>query len=347
MEDVLEVYHRPYDERRPLVCLDEVSKQLVGEGIQPIPAEPGQPERYDYEYTRNGTANLFMISEPLTGWRAVRVTERRTAVDFAEVVRWLVEEVHEEAEKVVLVMDNLNTHKIASRRPLLSCRVQTVQLDPGIRRGELPLHPHSTLVPIVLPRLDLPAKLLGRLDPPVQALPRQHAQFDLGHVQPTAVLGRVVDLQPLDDVPRPPRLERLVKRRQLVRVEVVHHQHDLVRFGVHVLHQPAYRLGEVYGRPPLGNVDRTPARQRLRHHEQVRRPVVHVLVVEPLRLAPLGFDRLDRLADQLFAGLVQADHRLRLVVRPVVDFQYVLHRADELGVGFRRDAPLFLQPRLE
>jgi hypothetical protein len=114
MEDVLEVYHRPYDEKRPLVCLDEASKQLIGEVIEPIPAAPGQPERFDYEYVRNGTANLFMISEPLLGWRAVRVTARRTALDFAEVVRWLVEEVHEEAEKVVLVMDNLNTHKIAS-----------------------------------------------------------------------------------------------------------------------------------------------------------------------------------------------------------------------------------------
>jgi hypothetical protein len=114
MEDVLEVYHRPYDEARPLVCLDEASKQLVGEVVEPIPAEPGQPERYDYEYTRNGTANLFMLSMPLLGWRAVHVTERRTAMDFAEVVRWLVEEVHEEAEKVVLVMDNLNTHKVAS-----------------------------------------------------------------------------------------------------------------------------------------------------------------------------------------------------------------------------------------
>jgi DDE superfamily endonuclease len=114
MEDVLEVYHRPYDEKRPLVCLDEASKQLVGEVIEPIPAEPGQPERFDYEYVRNGTANLFMASMPLTGWRAVHVTERRTAVDFAEVVRWLVEEVHEEAEKVVLVMDNLNTHRTAS-----------------------------------------------------------------------------------------------------------------------------------------------------------------------------------------------------------------------------------------
>jgi hypothetical protein len=114
MEDVLDVYHRPYDERRPLVCLDETNKQLIGEVAEPIPMAPGRPERIDYEYTRNGTANLFMVSEPLVGWRAVKVTERRTAVDFAEVVRWLVEEVHEEAEKVVLVMDNLNTHKIAS-----------------------------------------------------------------------------------------------------------------------------------------------------------------------------------------------------------------------------------------
>jgi hypothetical protein len=100
--------------KRPLVCLDEASKQLIGEVIRPIPAAPGQPERVDHEYTRHGTANLFMISEPLPGWRAVHVTDRRTALDFAEVVRWPVEEIHEEAEKVVLVMDNLNTHKLAS-----------------------------------------------------------------------------------------------------------------------------------------------------------------------------------------------------------------------------------------
>ena len=114
MEDVLEVYHRPYDEKRPLVCLDEASRQLIGETILPIPAAPGRPARVDYEYVRNSTANLFMVSEPLLGWRAVKLTERRTAVDFAGVIRWLVEEVHEEAEKVVLVMDNLNTHKVAS-----------------------------------------------------------------------------------------------------------------------------------------------------------------------------------------------------------------------------------------
>jgi len=114
MEDVLEVYHRPYDEKRPLVCLDEASKQLVGEVRQPLPPEPGQPGRFDYEYVRNGTANLFMVTEPLLGWRHVEVTERRTAVDFARVVRWVVEDLHPEAEKVVLVLDNLNTHKLAS-----------------------------------------------------------------------------------------------------------------------------------------------------------------------------------------------------------------------------------------
>jgi hypothetical protein len=110
MEDVLEVYHRPYDPRRPLICLDEVPVQLVGETRVPLPAAPGQPARYDYEYVRNGTANLFMIFEPLLGWRAARVTERRTAKDFAEVLRWLAEDVHPDAKRLVLVADNLNTH---------------------------------------------------------------------------------------------------------------------------------------------------------------------------------------------------------------------------------------------
>jgi hypothetical protein len=114
MEDVLEVYHRPYDPRRPQVCLDGASKQLVGEVASPLPPAPGQPERFDYEYVRNGTANLFMPSEPLVGWRHVMVTDRRTAVDFAEVLRWLAEDVYPDAERVVLVLDNLNTHKLAS-----------------------------------------------------------------------------------------------------------------------------------------------------------------------------------------------------------------------------------------
>jgi len=110
MEDVLEVYHRPYDERRPLVAIDEVPVQLVGEVRTPLPPRPGTPARYDYEYKRHGVANLFMVFEPLIGWRHVAVTERRTAKDFAELLRWLVEDLHAEAERVVLVVDNLNTH---------------------------------------------------------------------------------------------------------------------------------------------------------------------------------------------------------------------------------------------
>ena len=114
MEDVLEVYQRPYDPRRPVVCLDEQSKQLTREIRTAIPATEGCPARIDSEYERNGTANLFMMSEPLGGWRHVKVTERRTKIDFAEVVRELVDVHYPQAQKIVLVMDNLNTHHAAS-----------------------------------------------------------------------------------------------------------------------------------------------------------------------------------------------------------------------------------------
>jgi len=110
MEDVLEVYHRPYDGARPLVCIDEVPKQLVSEIRVPLPVRRGAPARYDYEYKREGVANVFMICEPLLGWRHVRVTGRRTAADFAEVLRWVVEDLHPDAKRVVLVTDNLNVH---------------------------------------------------------------------------------------------------------------------------------------------------------------------------------------------------------------------------------------------
>ncbi len=114
MEDILDVYARPYDPLRPQVCLDECSKQLVAETRRPLPAEPGQVERYDYEYERCGTANLFMLFEPLAGFRHVKATGRRTAVDFAEVIRDLVDVHYPRAEKIVLTMDNLNTHRLAS-----------------------------------------------------------------------------------------------------------------------------------------------------------------------------------------------------------------------------------------
>jgi len=114
MEDVLEVYQRPYDDARPLVCLDEASKQLVAETRKAIPVEPGKPKRMDAEYRRCGTASVFMLNAPLGGKRHVRVRERRTRTDFAEVVRELCDELYADVEKIVLVMDNLNTHSVAS-----------------------------------------------------------------------------------------------------------------------------------------------------------------------------------------------------------------------------------------
>ena len=114
MEDVLDVYERPPDEKRPLVTLDEASKQLVADVTPPVPMQPGRPMRQDYEYERRGTANLFMLFAPLQGWRHVKVTERRTSEDFAHVLRDLSDVHFPEAEKIVLVMDNLNTHKLAT-----------------------------------------------------------------------------------------------------------------------------------------------------------------------------------------------------------------------------------------
>lgn len=114
MENVLEVYKRPYDAERPVVCFDEKSKQLVAEVCEPIPARPGEPERCDYEYVRAGTANLFMMVEPLRGWRKVNVTMRRTKVDFAAQIRELVDVHFPQAKRITLVMDNLNTHRMSS-----------------------------------------------------------------------------------------------------------------------------------------------------------------------------------------------------------------------------------------
>jgi len=113
MEDVLEVYHRPYDRERPVVCFDESSKQLMKETRVPIPAAPGRPATTDYECERNGTANLFMMFEPLGGQRHVIVTEPQTEVDYALAIRNLVDMQYPHAQKIVLVQDNLNTHKPA------------------------------------------------------------------------------------------------------------------------------------------------------------------------------------------------------------------------------------------
>lgn len=114
MEDVLEVYTRPYDPKRPQVCMDETTKQLVADILEPIPAQPGQVERIDYEYKREGVADLFMFFEPLAGKRFVKVTDRRTRKDWAEAMRDLSDVIYPQAEKIVIVMDNLNTHSPAS-----------------------------------------------------------------------------------------------------------------------------------------------------------------------------------------------------------------------------------------
>jgi len=114
MEEVLEVYHRPYDPRRPQVCLDEASKQLLGETREPLPLLPGLPRREDYEYERHGTSNLFMLFDPLSGRRRVKVTARRAKVDLAQMLREIVDVDYPEAEVVVIVMDNLNTHTLGA-----------------------------------------------------------------------------------------------------------------------------------------------------------------------------------------------------------------------------------------
>ena len=114
MEDVLDVYQRPYDPVRPVICLDETSRQLLGDIQPPLRAIPGHPARHDPEYVRGGVANLFVVTEPLRGWRAVSVSEQRTRLDFAGCIKALVDIHYPEAERIVLVLDHLNTHSPAS-----------------------------------------------------------------------------------------------------------------------------------------------------------------------------------------------------------------------------------------
>lgn len=114
MEDVLEVYHLPYDSEYPVVCMDESSKQLIGEVRTPIPCKPGYPARFDDEYVRNGVVQIFMEVEPLAGKRHVAITERRTRKDWAQQIKQMLDERYPDAVQVRLVMDNLNTHSVAS-----------------------------------------------------------------------------------------------------------------------------------------------------------------------------------------------------------------------------------------
>jgi len=114
MEDVLEVYKRPYDPQRPLICMDEMPKQLLTDTRETLPVQPGKAERFDYEYKRGGVADVFMLFEPLAGKRHIEITDQRRRIEWAEVMRIVADELYPEAEKIVVVLDNLNTHVLAA-----------------------------------------------------------------------------------------------------------------------------------------------------------------------------------------------------------------------------------------
>jgi DDE superfamily endonuclease len=140
MEEVLAVYQRPLDPVHPVICMDETSKQLVGETRLSLPVAPGQPQREDYEYERHGVANLFLFSEPLTGGREVRGTERRTRADWAEAMRELSDRCYPAAERITVVLDNLNTHGPASFYEVFA---PAEALNRAVR---LPLHTQTRLL---------------------------------------------------------------------------------------------------------------------------------------------------------------------------------------------------------
>lgn len=132
MEDILALYQRPYEAQRPVIGMDEQPQQLIQETRMPLPAPPGQPQRFDYEYERKGTASLFLFTEPLSGWRRVSVRDRRTAVEWAEEIPHLLEQDYPHVGKVILVCDNLNTHTIASlykRFPPAQARAPVERLE--------------------------------------------------------------------------------------------------------------------------------------------------------------------------------------------------------------------------
>lgn len=114
MEDVLEVYKRPYDPKHPVVCVDEMPKQLLMDTRDPLPMQTGEPERFDYEYKRGGVADLFMLCEPLAGKRHIEITDQRRRIEWAQVMRIVSDELYPDAEKIVVVLDNLNTHVLAA-----------------------------------------------------------------------------------------------------------------------------------------------------------------------------------------------------------------------------------------
>lgn len=176
MEDVLDLYQQPYDPARPVVCMDEVSKQLVAETRLPIPPAPGRPACFDYEYERKGTANMFMFCEPLQGWREVTATDHRTRTDWAYAVRDILDHKYPEASVVRLVMDNLNTHSTGS----LYEAFQPAEANRLAKRLEIHYTPkHGSWLNVAEIELKaLSTQCLDRRIPDIQTLQREVAAWE-------------------------------------------------------------------------------------------------------------------------------------------------------------------------
>src|SRR5215472_1801447 len=222
-----------------------------------------------------------------------------------------------------------------------------LELDSGVRGREAPVDPAARSVARQLPRRDLPLHGCPVGQPAVQALPGQRGKLNLGHVQPAAVLGGVVQFQPAGQSPGLGRLECLIQRRGRVGVEVVLHEHDRLGIGIVDVGQGLDAVRPVDAGAPGADYDVPPAAQRLARQEQVAYPAALVLVVLPGRLPWRGGQRRAGLGEELAAGLVQADQGAPGVIRPGIDLQHILHPPDELGVLPRRNAPAFRQPWLE
>src|SRR3989337_2760771 len=221
------------------------------------------------------------------------------------------------------------------------------ELDAGIGSSESPIYLACAGIPALLPRADL--LMEGRLvgDPSVQTLPTQNTQVDLGHIEPTAVLGRVVNLQLVGKALGLGWRKRFIQRAWAMGVELIHHQDDLLRLRVLHVHEVLNALCPLHPPPPVANVELPTPYQRLIEQEQVTGPIAHIFGIVALGLTRTRRQWCTYLAHQLFAHLVHTDQRSLRIVGPCVDIQHILHMVDKLRIGLGRNAPLSLLPRLQ
>src|SRR5271169_172905 len=226
-------------------------------------------------------------------------------------------------------------------------RVQSLQLDAGVGGCELPVGFGVVLVAMVLPCGDFVGEDLLVGDAAIQTLRREHAEFGFGHVEPTAVLGRVVPFEALDEPARLSGGEGFVERGGLVGVEIVLHQQDLRRVGKMHVRQIPEHMGIIDGGVVVGHFHMPPPFQRREHHEQIGDAIAFVFVIVTRLASRLRRDRRARLDDQLLRGFVEAHERTLRIVRPLIDLQHVFHIGDKGRAGVRRDHPLLLAMRFE